>query len=92
MTDEVNGVPLTRSVGALVTLAESRGWTAIILADRGQWKGKDLSLVVVSLRRGSEGAVAQWANGKADSCWRWPVEGHFLGRQKITYRQLRELL
>jgi hypothetical protein len=45
-------------------------------------------LVVVSLRRGIEGAVAQWVNGKADTCWRWPVEGTYSGRLRMSYREL----
>lgn len=85
---ELNGVPLTRSVGALIKQAESSGWTATIRADSGQWRGRDLSLVVVGLRRGIEGAVAQWVNGKADTCWRWPVEGTYSGRLRMTYREL----
>lgn len=86
--NELNGVPLTRSVGALVKLAESTGWTTTIRADQGQWRDRDLSLVVVSLRRGIEGVVAQWANGKADTCWRWPAPDAPWGRARMGYREL----
>lgn len=86
--NQVNGVPFPRSVATLVRLAEKAGWTASIRAANGQWRGRDLSLVIVDFRRDGEAALAQWVNGKADTCYRWPEPTALWGKAPMSYREL----
>ena len=81
-----------KTVQSLSRLAVSHGWTTRISRGKGTWKGKPAELVVLHLERLSTGdfAVAQWFNGKADTCWRWPAPDEAVNYRRLTFSALRK--
>lgn len=79
--------PYPRTAVRLQQRAPEMGWSVETLAGSGWWRNKPVDLVIVRLDRGTCSAVAQWVNGKAETCWVWPWSEP-PGIHKLGYREL----